>query len=322
MLFKPVSAVVVLALAFLGAAKNSVAETGWPKDRPIRWLIGVPPGGAADPITRAVTDRLSRAIGATIVIENKAGGNQSIAAQELVRSAPDGYTVMTVAGPTLYSYPVPEIGDGLDPVAQLSSGPLLLACTTKRDTADLKSLIAAVKGKPGDWSYGTAGIATVHHIAGELINNVAGIKMNMIPYRGGAPAVNDAIAGHVPLVMLGVGPLIPQVQSGLLRGLAVTSKERFPLLPAVPTMAEAGLPGIEFSQYFGIAAPNGTPKEIIERLNSEINAILGTDEVRNFFLGQGSVVQQSTPSQWGDFYRVQKKQATELAKRLGIEVMN
>lgn len=317
-----ISAVVISAFIFACSSSRSEAQAAWPQERPIRWLIGVAPGGGADPITRAITERLSRAIGATIVIENKPGGNQSIAASELARSEPDGYTIMTVAGPTLYSKPVPEIGNGFAAVAHLSTGPLLFAGTAKRDFADLSSLIAAMKDKPNDWSYGTAGFATVHHIAGELINKTAGTKMEMVPYRGGALAVNDAIAGHVPLIIIGVGPLIPYVQSSVLRGYAVTAKERFPLLPTVPTMAEAGLPGFELSQNFGVAVRSGTPKEIVERLNKEINAILATEEVKNFFLSQGAIAQQSTPEQWGDFYATKKKEMSALARRLGIEVVD
>ncbi|MEH2626449.1 tripartite-type tricarboxylate transporter receptor subunit TctC [Bradyrhizobium sp. AZCC 1719] len=322
MLYRLFSAVAASVVAFACTSSPSQAQAAWPKEKTIRWLVGVAPGGGADPITRAVTERLSRAIGATIVVENKPGGNQSIAANELARSEPDGYTIMTVAGPTLYSQPVPEIGNGLDPVAHLSTGPLLLAGTTKRNLADLRSLIAAMKDKPDDWSYGTAGVATVHHIAGELINTTVGAKMEMVPYRGGAIAVNDAIAGHIPLIIIGIGPLIPHVQSNALRGYGVTAKERFPLLPAVPTIAEAGLPGLELSQNFGVAVRSGTPKELVEQLNREINAILATEEIKNFFLSQGAIAQHSTPEQWGDFYAAKKKEMSALAKRLGIEVLN
>ncbi len=310
---------IVLAALSLSVAQSQAQEP-WPKAKNIRWLIGLPAGGGADPVTRAVTERLSRSLGATIVIENKPGANQAIAANELAKSDPDGYTVMTVAGPTLHAKPVPEIGSGLDPVAHLSSGALILAGTSKVPTANLTALLAAMKDKPEGWSYGTAGHASIHHIGGALINHLAGTKMQMVPYRGGGASINDAIGGHIPLIVIGIGPVIPQVESGTLRGYGVTSKERFKLLPNVPTLAEAGLPGVELSQNFGVTIRSGTPPAIIERLNKEINAILAQDDVKDFILTQGAIAQNSTPAQWGDFYLAQKKEATTLALRLGIEV--
>jgi tripartite-type tricarboxylate transporter receptor subunit TctC len=316
-----IGAMVLACLSIQAPAQETLGpRESWPKAKTIRWLIGLPAGGGADPITRVVAERLSRNIGATIVIENKPGGNQTIAATELARSEPDGYTVMTVAGPTLYSHPIPEIGSGLDPVVHLSHGALIFAGTTKVNTRDLKSLIAAMKEKPDGWSYGTAGIASIHHIGGELINSLAGTKMSMIPYRGGAASINDAAAGHVPLIVIGIGPVIPHVESGILRGYGITSNERFKLLPDVPTMAEAGLPGAEISQDFGVAIRSGTPRAIVERLNKEVNAILATDEVKAFVLKQGAIAQNSSSDQWGQHYLAQKKAMTTLARRLGIEV--
>jgi tripartite-type tricarboxylate transporter receptor subunit TctC len=315
------SKITAMAMAALSLpAAQTQAQEPWPKAKNIRWLIGLPAGGGADPVTRAVTERLSRNIGATIIIENKPGANQTLAANDLARSDPDGYTVMTVAGPTLYNKPVPEIGNGLDPVAHLSRGALIFAGTTKIPTPDLKALLAAIKAKPEGWSYGTAGHASIHHIGGELINSVAGIKMQMVPYRGGGASINDAVGGHIPLIVIGIGPVIPQVESGTLRGYGVTSQERFKSLPNVPTLAEAGLPGVELSQNFGVTIRSGTPSAITERLNKEINAILAQDDVKAFILKQGAIAQNSTSAQWGAFYLAQKKEVTELAKRLGIEV--
>jgi tripartite-type tricarboxylate transporter receptor subunit TctC len=316
--FSTITAMAMAALSL--SAPQSQAQEPWPKAKNIRWLIGLPAGGGADPVTRAVTERLSRNIGATIIIENKPGANQALAANDLARSDPDGYTVMTVAGPTLYSRPVPEIGSGLDPVAHLSRGALILAGTTKVPTPDLKALLAAIKAKPEGWNYATAGLASIHHIGGELINSIAGIKMQMVPYRGGGASINDAVGGHIPLIVIGIGPVIPQVESGVLRGYGVTSKERFKLLPNVPTLAEAGLPGVELSQNFGVTIRSGTPAGIVERLNKEINAVLALDEVKAFILKQGAIAQQSTAAEWGAFYIAQKKDVTDLAKRLGIEV--
>ena len=230
--------------------------------------------------------------------------------------------LLSFGGPTLYSRPVPEMstGTGLDPVAHLSSGPVILAGTSKNESADLKSLIAAVKANPDKWSYATAGVASVHHIAGEMINAAAGMKMKMVPYRGGGASINDAVGGHVPLIAIGVGPVIPHIQAGTLRGYGVMSSVRFPLLPDVPTMAEAGLSGLEFTQDFGVAIRAGTPAAIVERLNKEINAVLATEEMKAFILRNGAIAQNRTPAEWSAFFLKKRAETTATAKRLGIEV--
>ncbi len=312
----------ILATAAAATSAAPAHAQEWPKAKPIKWMIGLPPGGGVDPITRGVADKLGPRLGATFVIENKPGANQVLAAQDVARSEPDGYTLLSFGGPTLYSRPVPEMGTGtgLDPVAHLSSGPVILAGTTKTETTDLKGVIAAVKASPDKWSYATAGVASVHHIAGEMINSAASMKMRMVPYRGGGASINDAVGGHVPLIAIGVGPVIPHIQSGTLRGYAVMSAQRFPLLPNVPTMAEAGLPGLEFTQDFGVAIRSGTPATIVERLNKEINAVLATDEMKAFVLRNGAVAGSSTPAQWGAFFLKKRADTTATAKRLGIEV--
>ena len=311
--------VITIAAAISGSAIAS-AQEAWPKAKPIKWLIGLPPGGGVDPITRAVADRLGLRLGTTFIIENKPGANQSLAANEVARSEPDGYTLFSMGGPTLYARPVAEIGNGLDPVAHLSSGPMIFAGTSKNEPTTLKALIAAMKAAPEKWSYATAGVASIHHIGGEMINAAAGTKMKMVPYRGGGASINDAVGGHVPLIVIGIGPVVPHVGSGTLRGYGVTSTTRFPLLADVPTMAEAGLPGIEMEQDFGVAIRSGTPRPIVERLNKEINAVLAIDEVKAFVLKNGAIAQQRTPAQWGEVYLRKRNEVGAIAKRHGIEV--
>lgn len=319
------SGIKTLAFAVVAAATASAAVANaqeWPKGRPIKWMIGLPPGGGVDPITRAVADKLGPRMGAAFVIENKPGANQALAAQDVARSEPDGYMLLSFGGPTLYSRPVPEIGTGtgLDPLAHLSSGPMILAGTSKNEPTDLKTLLAAMKAVPEKWSYATAGQASIHHIGGEMINGAAGTKMKMVPYRGGGQSINDAVGGHVPLIVIGIGPVIPHVQSGTLRGYAVTSASRFPLLPDVPTMAEAGLPDVEMTQDFGVAIRTGTPRAIVERLNREINAVLALEDMKTLILKNGAIAQQSTQDEWGAYFLKKRALATSIAKRHGIEV--
>ena len=153
-----------------------------------------------------------------------------------------------------------------------------------------------------------------------MINAAAGTKMKMVPYRGGGQSINDAVGGHVPLIVIGIGPVIPHVQSGTLRGYAVTSAARFPSLPNVPTMAEAGLTDVEMTQDFGVAIRTGTPRAIVERLNREINAVLALDEMKALILKNGAIAQQSTPDEWGAYFLKKRALATSIAKRHGIEV--
>ena len=312
------AAAIMLALSVLSALPAAAQD--WPKARQIKWLIGLPPGGGVDPITRAVADKLAPRLGATIVIENKPGANQALAANEVARSDPDGYTLFSFGGPTLYVRPVAEIGSGLDPVAHLSSGPMILAGTTKNVELDFKSLVTAMRAQPEKWSYATAGQASIHHIGGEMINAAAGTKMKMVPYRGGGASINDAIGGHVPLIVIGLGPTIAHINAGTLRGYGITAKERFALLPDVPTFEQAGLPGVEFSQDFGVAIRAGTPRAIVMQLNREINAVLAMDDIKALVLKNGAIAQQRTPEEWGVFFLKRRAEATEIAKRLGIEV--
>jgi tripartite-type tricarboxylate transporter receptor subunit TctC len=313
-----------LALAALGVLTGlspTLAQTKvWPADKPIKWIVGVPPGGSADPITRTVADELSRRIGQTIVIENKPGANQAIARAEIAKAPADGYTLITVAGPTLYAKPVPDIGKELAPIIRLAVQPMVLAGTTKRDTKDLAALIAAMKAKPEDWNYASAGVASSQHLLGEEFNLYAGTKMAHVPYRGGGAAINDAVSGAVPLIIVGAGPVIPQVQSNILRAYAVSTKQRLPQLPDVPTFAELGFPQIDASQWFGIAIHAETPKEITARLHKEIADIVMQPAFKKVLESLGALPGSGTAEEWGAFYASEYKNRKALAEKLAIPV--
>jgi tripartite-type tricarboxylate transporter receptor subunit TctC len=313
-------ALVTCAVA-CAAALPALAQTKpWPQERLIKWLVGVPPAGTADPLTRAVAAELSKRIGQSIVIENKPGANQAIARTETARAPADGYTILTVAGPTLYAKPVPDIGSGLAPVIRLAVQPMVLAGSATRTTTDLKALLAAIKADPAAWSYATAGTASSQHLVGEEINLLAGTKMVHVPYRGGGAALNDAISGAVPLIIIGAGPIIPQVKSGILRAYAVTTKERLGLLPGVPTLAEQGFPGIDSAQWFGVAVHQDTPQEIVARLNKEMLDILKQPDVVKLLDTFGAVAAGGTPAEWGRFYAQEYQSRRALAEKVGIPI--
>lgn len=309
------------AIAGLMSCPQATAQTqDWPKAKPIQWLIGFAAGGAADTITRAVADRVSKKIGQTIVIENRTGGVGAIALNAVTSAPADGYTLITIPGPILYGRPTPAVGPDLDSVALLGKGPMLLAGPASVDIPDLKTFVARAKAEPEKFNFGSAGNGSSQHVAGELFKEKAGIKMAHVPYRGGAQATNDALSGTLQMVVLGVGPLAPHIKAGKLRGYAVTTAKRFPTIPDVPSLAELGFEGIDLSQWFGVATVKGTPPEIVKRLNAEINTALVAPEVRDLMLNQG-IAPESLPSDaFASVYAADNKLYQSLADKFGIKI--
>jgi len=313
------SVIGVIPAALAVKATSGLAQTHtWPRGRVIRWIVGVPPAGSADPLTRAIAEQLSARLNQSIVVENKTGASQAIAARETASAEPDGYTLYTIAGPVLYARPTPIIGKGLDPVIQIASQPMIIAGTTKRPTKTLGEVIEAAKASPNDWSFASAGVASSHHITGEWLNSLAGTKIQHVPYRGGGAAMTDAISGQVPLIIIGAGPVIPQLEAGTLRAYALTTKSRLPTLPDVPTLAELGFPQFDLSQWFGVAVRSGTPKAIAERLNAEINSILKTAPLQDMVTKFGAEVAGGSADQWGRVFSADLDKWTDLVQKLNI----
>lgn len=315
------NALLLAALAGALSATPAAAQSpDWPKAKPIQWLIGFAAGGAADTITRAVADRVSKKIGQTIVIENRTGGIGTIALAAVAAAPPDGYTLITIPGPILYPRPVPAVGPDLESVALLGQGPMLLAGPARADIPDLKTFIARAKAEPAKFNFGSSGNGSSQHIAGALFAEKAGISMTHVPYRGGALATNDALSGTLQMVVLGVGPLAPHIASGKLRGYAVTTAKRFQTIPGVPSLAELGIDGIDLSQWFGVATVKGTPAAIVKRLNEEINAAAATPEVRELMLKQGIEPAALPPDGFAKAYAADNALYKSLAEKFGIKL--
>lgn len=311
----------LLAVMALMSGNPALAQTSdWPKTKPIQWLIGFAAGGAADTITRAVADRVSKKIGQTIVIENRTGGVGSIALTAVTSAQPDGYTLITIPGPILYPRPTPAVGTDLQSVALLGKGPMLLAGPASADIPDLKTFIARAKAQPDKFNFGSSGNGSSQHIAGALFNEKAGIKMAHVPYRGGAQATNDVLSGTLQMVVLGVGPLAPHIKTGKLRGYAVTTTRRFPTIPDVPTLAELGFDGVDLSQWFGVATVKGTPPAIVKRLNAEINAALAAPEIRQLLLSQGLSGEALPADAFAKVYAADNALYKSLADKFGIKI--
>jgi tripartite-type tricarboxylate transporter receptor subunit TctC len=310
-----------LALLTLSALPTQAQSNDWPKDRPIRWVVGVPPAGSTDPLTRAIAAQLSERLGQKIIVENRTGGNQSIAARDVASAPADGYTLLSMGGPQVYvDATVPVIGRGLDPVIRMVTQPMIIAGSTGRATPDLKSVLAAAREKPAEWSFASAGHGSSQHVAGELLNMLAGTKITHVPYRGGGAAIQDASAGHIPLIVIGLGPVLPQIAEGKMRGYALTTNRRMASLPNVPTLQELGFKDYDLAQWHGVAIKTGTPKAITERLNKEMREILATPELRKLIEAIGAENGAGTPEEWGAFYAADIAKWAALMKQLDIKI--
>lgn len=272
--------------------------------RPIRFIVPFPPGGPVDLLARLVGQEMSRSFGQQVVIDNRPGANGIIGTDLVAKAAPNGYTIlMGNVGPiavniSLYKgLPYNPLND-FAPVSMVARSPQILLSHPALPVPSVKELVRLAKSRPGQLTYGTAGAGSATHLSMELFKTMAGVDIVHVPYKGVAPALTDLLAGQVPLVMSNVVPAQPFIRAGKLRGLAVTSRQRSPALPEVPTMIEAGLPGFEAVVWFGILAPAGTPNEIIVKLNNEIGRVLALPKTRERLSALGSEVWAMTPDEF------------------------
>jgi tripartite-type tricarboxylate transporter receptor subunit TctC len=269
--------------------------------RPITLVVPYSPGGQADVLARRVGQQLSENLKTSVVVENRPGGNTLIASQSVAKSAPDGHTLLLVTdGMTTIDPQLPG-GSGFDPgqafelVINMTAAPLFLAAKKELPADTLAALIAFGKQNPNALSFGTSGPTTPHRIAGEMIKQLGGFQMTHVAYKGTSASVNDLAGGHIPLVIGASAALVPLVETGKIKLLAVTSEKRFPLLPNVPAVSET-LPGFDIVSYLGLAVPKGTPADIVAKLNEGVNKALSNPEVREFLEKQGMIVAGGTPA--------------------------
>lgn len=259
------------------------------KNAVLTWLVGFPPGGTADVITRGVAQQLSKLSGQTVVVENRPGASGALALQQAAKAPANGNLLITVPGPLLHANPVPEFGKELRAVALMAQGPMVLVAPASSAPVDFQALVKAMKANPTEWSYASSGNGTSQHLAGELLNQMAGTQAVHVPYRGGGQAIADVVGGQVPLALLGASPVLPHIQSGKLKAYGVTTKQRLELLPQVPSLQESGLAGYDASQWFAAAVPAGTPAARIEQLNRWIATALDTPAVKGMIRASGNV---------------------------------
>lgn len=308
-------------LVLLAAAPlclSAQAQSPWPSAKPITWIVGFVPGGTVDTLTRVFARNISEQIGQSIVVENVPGASGALALQKAARAPADGYTLVTVPGPVLFGRPVPQIGQELRAVGMLSQGPIVLVGSAAQAPGDLKALIAAMKQAPDQWSFASSGVGTGQHLAGELLNTMAGTKMLHVPYKGGGQAVIDVVGGQVQLAMLGLTPVLAQIKAGQLKAYAVTTPFRIPSLSDVPTMDEAGLKGYEATQYFAVATPKDVPDAIVARLNAAIGTASASAEVKLALDAGGQVASALSPADAQDFVLKSLAKFSGVAKQANI----
>ena len=294
--------------------------------RPIRLVLGVPPGGAADFVSRAFQEPLSKALGQPIVVENRPGAGSSIAAEHVAKSAPDGYTLLIASPSSILVNPLITPKAGFQPlkdlvaVSKVSSSPLILAVNPGIGVNSVQELIALAKKSPGKLNFATSGNGSAPHLAAVLFLRLAAVDMVHVPYKGGAPAVQSVLAGDTQLSFATPPSVLPLVQGGRLRALATTSRASTPLIPGVPGMGEAGLPDYEISFWYGFFVPAGTPGEIVRRLFDATSQVVKMPETSKILAREGTEASGSgSPAEFAAFLAEDAKLWARLVKDSGAK---
>ena len=317
----------LLALSFacLGSLATAVAAHAdtYPS-RPVRWIVGYPAGGSTDIMARLIGQRLSERLGQQFVVENKPGAGNNIGTGEVVRAAPDGYTILLVnpanaINATLYAkLPFNFIRD-IAPVAGIARVPNVMTVHPSVPAKTVAEFIEYAKSNPGKVNMASSGNGTSVHLSGELFMSMTGVKMQHVPYRGSAPALTDMLAGQVQVIFDNMPSIIPHIKSGALRALAVTTAARAAELPDVPTVGET-IKDYEASAWFGMGAPKGTPKEVIDRLNKEVNEILAEPAIKQRIADLGGVPIVATPDEFGKVIAAETAKWEKVVNFAGIKV--
>ena len=311
-------------MAFLALAGAASAQT-YPS-KPIRIVVGVPPGGATDIVARLVGQKMGEQTGQTVVIDNRGGAGGNIGAELVAKSAPDGYTLflatigtMTI-NPWLYkNMPFDTLRD-FAAISQLTSMPQVLVVHPSVPAKSTKELIAYAKANPGKLNFASGGSGTAIHLAGELFKTMAGVDMVHVAYKGAAPAMTDLLSGQVSLMFDQILSAFPHVKSGKLRALAVTTEKRSPAAPELPTIAEAALPGYAVTTWHGLLAPAGTPRPVVQRLNAEAVKALQAPDLRERFASQGVDPVSSTPEQFAAFMKTELEKWRKVMAAAGTKL--
>lgn len=309
--------------ALMGASGPAQAQA-WPAAKPIRLIVGFAPGGAADYVARAISDPLGKALGQTVVVENRAGAGSSLAADFVSKAPADGYTIL-IASPSSVSVnpainPKLSYMKDLQPVTLVTTSPLVVAAHPGAGITSLQQLIAMAKAKPGSLNYTSSGMGSAPHLGAAHFSAIAGVSMVHIPYKGGAPAIQAVVAGDAQITFGTPPSVLPMVTAGRLKALAVTSPNRTPLVPGVPGTAEAGLPAYSLSFWYGLFVPAGTPADISKKLFESTHAVMQREDVKTALAREGTEVLLSKSAEdYTAFLAEDNKFWAKLVKDAGVK---
>ena len=317
-----VTLIAASAWPLAGAAQSGVAN--YP-DKAVKVLVGYQPGGPTDLTARVVANKLQAYLGQPFIIENRPGAGSNIASEQLAGAAPDGYTLMVAASQmtwnsVLYRHVKFDPVKSFAPVSKIMTAPAVLVVAPNLGVNSLAQLVAKAKAQPGRLSFASSGNGTTPHLGGELFKAQAGIDLTHIPYRGAGPALNDVLAGQVDMSFQTALSAVPHIKDGKLKALAVTAEERLPQLPDVPTMKEAGVPGVDIASWNGMLAPAGTPPDIIAKLNEAVRRALREPDVRRVFEEQAATVIGSTAEDFTREIRHEIDRGRAFAKAANLKI--
>jgi len=314
----------VMAIVSMVVGVSTAGAQAWP-DRPIKFLMSAPAGSSIDVLGRAIADKLKDRLGQPVVVENKPAAGGTVATAEVAHSAPDGYTMVLAFNgplsfaPLLQKLPY-DVGKDLAPVIITSSQPNVLAVSATLPVRSIAELVAYAKANPGKLNYASVGNGSSSHLNMELFKSVAGFDAVHVPFNGSPPAVKSTVQNETQMIFAVMQPLQAQIQAGTLRALAVTTAKRFSLLPDLPSIAESGYPGFEALAWNGVLVAAGTPRPVIARLNTEMNAILKEPEMRQKMQGFGFDLVGGTPEEFGALISGETAQWAPVIKKVGLKV--
>jgi tripartite-type tricarboxylate transporter receptor subunit TctC len=317
------AALILYALSQIAVAQTTPLD--YP-NKPIKLVVGFAPAGAADYVARAMSDQLGKALGQTVIVENKAGAGSSIAAEFVAKSPADGYTLLIASPSSMSVNPALNAKLGYTardfaPISKITASPLVIAASPKSNITSVKELIAAAKRAPGTLNYSSSGNGSAPHLGGALFAQVAGIDMQHIPFRGGAPAIASVVAGDTQLTFGTPPSVLPMVQAGRLRGLAVSTRERTALFPNLPGMAEAGLPDYAIEFWYGLFVPANTPPAIIKKLYEATRIAMNQPSVKAALAREGTdVALSASPEQFANFLQSDAKFWVKLVKDADVKI--
>lgn len=322
---RALAAAVLLTATAAGAQTTSTSSGQAYPAKPIRVLVGFPPGAGVDITTRLFTPKLAEALGQPFVVDNRPGAAGNIAAEVAAKTPPDGYSILSASAPivmsqALYSKPGFNLERDFEPIGMMASAPFILVVHPSLPAKSLKEFVALAKSRPGQMAFASTGNGSTPHLSMEMLKAQAGINLVHVPYKGTPQAVVDLLSGQVQAMFANTLSVLPHVKAGRLRALAISSAKRSAAAPELSTVAESGMPGYESGTWFGMFAPAGTPREIISRLNGEINKIVATAEMKSRLVAQGADPISVTPEQFRAFVKNELARWGKIVKTVGIKI--